>query len=56
MYLSKEANNSNTGDWSHVIKIFRNGLEEKRPMTIKIDITNDQFFAFLLSKELLSPA
>ena len=51
MYLSKEANNSNTGDWSHVEKITRN-KDEKRPKTIKINITNDQFFTFLLSKEL----
>ena len=52
LYLSKKANNSNTGDWSHVEKITRNANDEKTPKTIKINITNDAFFNFLLSKEL----
>jgi hypothetical protein len=48
LYLSARANNSDDGNWNHIENITMKIGEQEEQKTVKINITNDDFYSFFL--------
>ena len=50
VYFSEKSNNGIDGNWNHLENVTVETVEENKPRSVEIKITNPYFFTFFLKK------